>query len=349
MVDGAAALRRPPVLDPELSLGWDDGPLDGLSCLLRCVESALRAQGLSNPEIAQALAVPLDLRGDRRRSSSFRHGHLHWRNAVDGRQHWAEFVALVESGTPCVLMPDRYYWPGDEFEGVKHFLDHMVLAVAHADGVLEVLDTDAPPSDGYRRWIPVTPEVVRGCCRFATVHVTPVPDDAATLRATLLEPTATALGEDLPALRTIERRWRRDGLTGSAARALHVVVLGAVQPSLFLIATAVRQTHPGLADELLTASRAAQRLGKALIGAHRWAGAQADDTSVYDPVLGAFTACEAALTRLSDELHRQLGLQPPPAADPDQDDDGVWRRVVRNQAWCYGDQVAPARSEESTR
>ncbi|MEV5821241.1 hypothetical protein ACFYMB_30520 [Micromonospora haikouensis] len=351
MAEGATRTRRPPVMDPGLSLGWDDGPLDGLSCLLRCVESALRAEGFDNREIAQALAVPLDLRGDRRKSSWFRHGRLDWRNAVDGHEHWDEFTALVAAGTPCVLMPDRYYWPGDEFEGVAHFLDHMVLAVAYDGEVLEVLDTDAPPADGYRRRIPVTPDVVRGCCRFATAHFTPPDDDAAALRATLLEPTAVALAEDLPALRAVARRWRRDGLTGPAARALHVVVLGAVQPSLFLTALAVEQAYPALATELLAASRAAQRLGRTLIGAHRWAGAQADDTSVYAPVLAVFEACEATLARLGDELHRQLDL-PAPDPDADGDDEGVWRRIVRNQAWCYADRVAPAdqhRDEERNR
>ena len=147
MADGATQIRQPPVLDPNRSLGWNDGPLDGLSCLLRCVESALRAQGFDNLQVAQALALPLDLRGERRAPARYRHGRLDWRNATDGREHWAEFTALVGSGTPCVLMPDRFYWPDDEFEGVEHFLDHMVLAVAHDGELLEVLDTDASAAD----------------------------------------------------------------------------------------------------------------------------------------------------------------------------------------------------------
>lgn len=58
--------RERPVFDPARSLGWRTGPLDGLSCLLRCTEAVLRAQGFAPLDVARALALPVDLTGGRR-------------------------------------------------------------------------------------------------------------------------------------------------------------------------------------------------------------------------------------------------------------------------------------------
>lgn len=140
--------RERPVFDPARSLGWRTGPLDGLSCLLRCTEAVLRAQGFAPLDVARALALPVDLTGGRREPARFRSGRLSWRNAVDGREHWGELTRLVTEGSPVILMPDRFYWPGDEFEGRHHFLDHMVLVIGATATELEVLDTDAPPRTG---------------------------------------------------------------------------------------------------------------------------------------------------------------------------------------------------------
>ncbi|MEU1516203.1 hypothetical protein ABZ490_29385 [Streptomyces sp. NPDC005811] len=338
MADRVQAAPVRPVFDPELSLGWRTGPLDGLSCLLRCAESVLRAQGFGPLDVARALAQPLDLSGGRRESGRFRSGRLRWRNAVDGREHWAELERLVADGTPVILMPDRFYWPGDEFEGKRHFLDHMVLVVGCAGSRLVALDTDAPAEDGYVRHIKITPEVKRGACRFATVHFDAPNDTAELLRTTLLEPMARWTADDLAALGGFAARWEREGLSGPTARALHVLVLGELQPALFLTSLSVQDTAPAVADASKAAAAAAQRLGMALLGAHRFAGERAEDSSVYGPVLPAFDSVRTALARLVTTTHTELGLTPTPPGRPD---DRLWHRVERMRDWCFADAVAP--------
>ncbi|MBQ0983215.1 hypothetical protein KBZ10_01395 [Streptomyces sp. F63] len=338
MTDRVQAAPARPVFDPELSLGWRTGPLDGLSCLLRCAESVLRAEGFGPLDVARALALPLDLSGARRAPGRFRSGRLQWRNAVDGREHWAELERLVADGTPVVLMPDRFYWPGDEFEGKRHFLDHMVLVIGRAGSRLTALDTDAPAEDGYLRHIEITPEVRRGACRFATVHFDAPGDTAESLRTTLLEPMARWTADDLAALDGFAARWEREGLNGPMARALHVLVLGELQPALFLTSLSVQDTAPAVADASRSAAAAAQRLGMALLGAHRFAGEQAEDSSFYGPVLPAFDSVRTALARLVSTAHAELGLVQDPPGRPD---DRLWHRVERMRDWCFADAVAP--------
>lgn len=337
----AEPARLRPVFDPELSIGWREGPLDGLSCLLRCVESVLRSQGFSTLQVAHALALPLDLTGGRRESARYRDGSLRWRNAGDGREHWDELAELAAAGTPLILMPDRFYWPGDEFEGRQHFLDHMVLVIGHDGTALEVLDTDAPPEDGYVRRVAVTPEVVRSACRFATVHFDLPSGSPGALRRTLLEPTARWVAEDLPALRGFAESWERDGLTGPQARALHVLMLGEVQPNLFLTAMAVRDTEPRLAETAGSCAGSARRFAMTLLGAHRYAGEEATDRSVYEPVLPLFRSLETSLTRLASAAYRELDLGEVPLAAPD---DRLRQRVERMRAWCFSEGVAPDRT-----
>ena len=330
-----------PAFRPDLSLGWRDGPLDGLSCLLRCIESILRSQGFGPLQVAHALALPLDLTGGRREPASYPTGRVRWRNAEDGREHWDALLELVRAGTPLILMPDRFYWPSDEFEGKQHFLDHMVLVIGYDRNELEVLDTDAPPEHGYIRRIPVTPEVVRSACRFATVDFAMPTGTPETLRTTLLEPMARWIADDLASLRGFAERWERDGLTGPLARALHVLLLGEAQPNLFLTALAVREFEPQLAEAADSSANVARRVGMALLGAHRYAGDDASDRTVYEPVLSVFRTLEASLTRLTTAVHRELGLGDPLATDPD---DRLWQHVERMQTWCFSENVAPDRT-----
>ncbi|MFG2611571.1 cysteine peptidase family C39 domain-containing protein [Streptomyces anulatus] len=330
--------RERPVFDPARSLGWRTGPLDGLSCLLRCTEAVLRAQGFAPLDVARALALPVDLTGGRREPARFRSGRLSWRNAVDGREHWGELTRLVAEGSPVILMPDRFYWPGDEFEGRHHFLDHMVLVIGATETELEVLDTDAPPEDGFVRRIPVSPAVVRSACRFATVHFEPPEDTADSLRETLVRPMTRWLAEDLAALDGFAERWEREGLTGPMARALHVLVLGELQPALFLTALSVRDTDPAVADAARSAAAASQRLGLALLGAHRYAGEEAQDRTVYRPVLSVFGSARRALAALV-----AVSSGTPEAGDgpPRPADDRLWRRVEDMRAWCFAEDVTP--------
>ncbi len=339
-------MRTTPFFDPEASLGWRNGPLDGLSCLLRCVEATLRSEGFSNHEIACALARPVDLAGGRR-EPDFRHGELRWRNAVDGAEHWGELRAVVESGRPVTLMPDRFYWPGDEFEGKEHFLDHMVLVFSFDGTTMRALDTDAPAQERYTRTIPITDSVVHSACRWTTVHFDRPQETLESLRTTLLEPMARWLAEDLAGLHGISRRWEETGLTGPVARALHVLVLGELQPNLFTTATAVGEFFPAVAVSAFRAAEKAQALGKLLIGAHRFGGDRPLDVGVYQPVFRSFGPLVSALTELTDVLHRELGLVRPAARERS---DVLWQRINGLRDWCYADAVAaprfPQKAEE---
>ena len=337
MADRAGPMPERPTFDPALSLGWKTGPLDGLSCLLRCVESVLRAQGFAPLDVARALALPVDLTGGRRESARFRSGRLRWRNAIDGRELWDELELLLAAGTPVILMPDRFYWPGDEFEGKHHFLDHMVLVIASNGTELEVLDTDAPPEDGFKRRIPLSPDVVRSACRFATVQFEPPRDTAASLRETLVEPMTSWLADDLSALAGFAERWERKGLPGPMARALHVLVLGELQPALFLTSLSVQDTAPAVAEAARSAAAAAQRLGLALLGAHRYAGEQASDSTVYRPVLSVFDSTRRALARLVDTSRGARGTGDLSAGAAD---DRLWQRVEHMREWCFSEDVA---------
>ncbi|SCL18057.1 Glutamate-1-semialdehyde aminotransferase [Micromonospora inyonensis] len=338
------AERRPQplVFDPALSLGWEGSPIDGLSCLLRCVEAVLRARGLTRLEVARALALPVDLAGRRRQPGRFRSGWLAWRNAVDGRTHWDEFRRLVRSGQPVLLMPDRYYWPGDEFEGRRHFLDHMVLAVGLNDTRLVVLDTDAPPADDYRRPLAVTPELMRGACRFATIHFASPRDTAETLRETLLAPGADWLSADMPAVSGFAESWRKQGLTGPLARGLHVVALGEIQPNLYLTSVAVAEEFPDVTAAAGRAAAGARHLGRLLLAAHRYAGDRPDDRSVYEPAIDSFLRLRTALDEYTDVVHHRLGryrTQRP--GDPE----ALWKRVARTSRWCFAEDVAAPTSD----
>ncbi|WP_176737851.1 BtrH N-terminal domain-containing protein [Micromonospora inyonensis] len=311
------------------------------------MEAVLRAQGFNRHEVARALALPVDLTGGRRSSGAYRSGHLLWRNTADGRKHWSELTALVRAGTPVILMPDRYYWPGDEFEGRQHFLDHMVLVVAADDDCLVVLDTNAPAKGHYTRVVPVTPAVVRSACRFATAHFERPVDTAETLRLTLLEPTARWLVADLPAVAEFGEGWRVEGITGPLARALHVLVLGELQPNLFLTGAAVAEAFLAVAAAATAAADRAQSLGELLLGAHRYAP-DADDATVYRPVLGTYLDTEAALRNLCGLLQREVGeVDAAPVGHVR--DDRLRQRVIRMQAWCFADEVAaPEATEETT-
>lgn len=329
-------LREKPVLDPARSLGWRTGPLDGLSCMLRCVEAVLRAQGFDPLAVARALAQPLDLAGGRKQLTAFRSGNLSWHSEDDGARHWDRITAAVSGGTPVILMPDRFYWPDDEFGGQRHFFDHMVLVTDVTAGEISVLDINAPADDGYVCVIPVTPNVVRSACRYATAHFTYRPDTAQTIGTELLLPLAEWLADDLPSLIEFGQRWEQDGLTGPFARALHVLILGEAQPNLFLTAHAVDEHYPAAAAALFAAAEDARRLGLKLLDAHRWAGEDADDTTVYGPVLSfQHTLCD----RLSDvdaELRRALDTP----VVTGQADDRIWRRLDRLRSWLFGESVS---------
>jgi len=272
-VSGAAAH---PVFDPRQALGWRDVALDGLNCVLRCVEATLAYHGYTPQQIARCLAGEMDLLG-RDMARDFPGCALSWRIADgEGEKNWQFVLDSVTAGTPVIIMPDRYYWPGDEFQNRFHFHDHAVLAYAWSadERALTVLDTDAPPEDGFRRRLMESASLRSACTRVTTVELT-APVDERTAdefgRAQIATRTAS-LASDAVALRRLFDRLRENGLSGELGRGLHVLVLGDLQPLLFLYGEALAGAEDPLVQRVrkaaLVAAGGAKRLGQALIAAH---------------------------------------------------------------------------------
>ena len=298
--------------DPETALGWSDVALDGLSCYLRCVESVLRWRGHDSEAVALALGGPVDLLRRGRSGSTYDAHAVEWRIAAEAAAHREQLVATLRSGEPVILMPDRFYWPGDEFEGRRHFHDHMVLAFALEDGVLSVLDTDASAGSEFVRRIPMDAAAWRACTRWGVVRATAgSPRTAEQMASRTLRPSLRLLAVDAVELRAFGERWRRDGIDDPLARALHVAVLGDFQPTLFLFAEAARAWDRGgglepVIGPAAAAAKSAKTLGLLLLALHREAS---DDA--YEIAIAAFDRFLDAAEALLASIAGWLGEEPP--------------------------------------
>jgi hypothetical protein len=330
----------PPRFDSATALGWSDVALDGLSCYLRCVEAVLRRRGHSAAEVAVALGGPVDLLRRGRSGSSYDAHVVEWQVADDGREHCRRLAELVRSGEPAIVMPDRFFWPGDELQGRHHFHDHMVLAFALEDDVLSVLDTDAPSERGHVRRLPVDPNLWRACTRWGVVRPTAGagPRSAAEFAARVLGPSLRLLSVDLAELRSFAGRWHAEGLDETRAHAMHVAVLGDFQPTLFLFAEAARGLEGGgellasVVEPALRAAKSAKALGLLLIAIHRRPSARA-----YADAVGAYDRFLDAVDLLLDAIVDRLGVAHPPPAIPTGRVEQRLRELVR---YCFSEEPA---------
>ncbi|MFK4100732.1 hypothetical protein ACI2L1_11780 [Streptomyces sp. NPDC019531] len=333
-----------PVFDPQRALGWRDVALDGLNCVLRCVEATLAHHGYTPQQIARCLAGELDLLG-RDMAREFPGCALSWRTADgEGERNWQFVLDSVTAGTPVIIMPDRYYWPGDEFEGRFHFHDHAVLAYAwcEEEGVLTVLDTDAPPEDGFRRRLTESAQVRSACTRVAALDLTS-PVDQRTGdefgRAQIVTRTAPLASEAI-ALRHFFGALRENGLSGELGRGLHVLVLGDLQPLLFLFGEALTDAQDPqvlrVRQAALSAAAGAKRLGQALIAAHsqrdRQQGYQAA-LALADRLLNGVDSLVAAM--------RDAGGSVLGGPDPDNVTRALHAKLAAITETCFGE-GAPA-------
>lgn len=347
---GSAVESRPdrPRFDRAGALGWNDVPLDGLNCYLRCVEAVLRRRGHSREEVAAALCGPVDLLRRHRNGSHYDRHEVEWRIAADGREHWGELAATLAAGEPAIVMPDRFHWPGDELEGVDHFHDHTVLAFALDSSTLSVLDTDAPREDDYVREIPVTPQLRRACTRWAVVRAVRSASDppgagrrsgeeraraTAEFMARKLEPSPALLGTDHAELAAFGEEWRAAGLRAPLAHALHVAALGDFQPTLFLFAEGAAQVEGAELEPVAAASRRAAKraksLGMLMLALHR-----EDSPDAYALALGSFDSFLDAVATLRDEIAARLGREPPTPPEPT----GAFAaRLAGLAAYCFDD------------
>lgn len=329
--------------DRATALGWNDVALDGLSCYLRCVEAVLRWRGASREEVAVALGGPVDLLRRGRSGSTYDAHTVEWRVAGDGREHSDLMVETLRAGEPVILMPDRFFWPGDELEGRRHVHDHMVLAYEYEDGVLRVLDTDAPVEAGHVRWLPAEPDLWRACTRWGVVRPTAgtAPRSAAEFAPRVLGPSLELIGADLPELRLFGEQWQLNGLEPPLAHALHVAVLGDFQPTLFLFAEAGRCLEGGGAPEAVVepaaaAARRAKSLGLLLLALHREGSPDA-----YAVATGAFDRFLGSVEELAGAIAAELGTELPAAPEPT----GFVRRRLQDLAgYCFEEEPSAAAS-----
>ncbi|WP_445397690.1 hypothetical protein ACSMX9_26620 [Streptomyces sp. LE64] len=326
------------------ALGWQDRALDGLNCVLRCIESVLRFRGLDPLAVARALNGPLDPVG-RDLANDFDGCRVAYRTEFDDGSRNVPFVLeRVGAGEPVMVLPDRFHLPGDVYEGRFHFHDHAVLAVdwAPPDGVLTVLDTDADPADGFRRHWTLTPALGALFTWVGTVTVTGAPDhrDPQEYFAERLHRDTALLSVGADALGTLLDELAVAGLGAVSARALHVLVLGDIQPQLFIYANALAVAPASgqplaLPAELAAVRQAAldarvhaKRLGIALIAAHE----KPDPLAVYPRVLELGRPLRTALDRLRGALVDAGGQEGP--AEPGAAD-RLRERFGRIQSTCF--------------
>lgn len=338
----AATARAPEyAFDPTVALGWKSIGLDGLGCFLRSVEAVLVGHGYGSREIAQGLAVPLEL--VRRGAwfgpmSEFPACTVRWHltELGDGARQWPLVAETLGDGAPVVLMPDGYHWAGDQYQGREHFHHHMVLAHRLDEGGLHLLDTDAPAAEGYRRTVEVDDELRRSCSRVALVEdiAPPRARSAEEMAEALLPSSLPALAEDIAELRAFHGRvWSGGPLSTLVAKGIDVLVLGDIQPQLFLLghalADADQESVRRVSAAALTAAARAQKLGLLMMGLHRF---QAE--GVYGVAHEEISLLADSLDGLLDEMHRWHGSERPPAVGAD--GAHITRRLLGETQWCFG-------------
>ncbi|MFJ2669364.1 hypothetical protein [Streptomyces sp. NPDC087525] len=332
---------RPYAFDPATALGWKNIGLDGLGCFLRAVEAVLLHRGYGAREVAQGLAAPLDLvrRGDwYGPMSEFGACAARWHltGIGTGERQWPRIAALVTSGTPVVLMPDAHHWPGDEYEGKEHFHHHMVLAHRLDEDGLHLLDTDAPASEGFRRVIPVTEKLRRSCTRYAVLERVehPVAHRPEELAARLVPGSVLPLAQDIAELRAFHARvWSGARLPLLLAKGMDVLVLGDIQPQLFVLGHALAGSDDRRTAEVSTAcleaAARAQKLGLLLLGLHRFRA-----EGVYAMAHEEVATLAASLDVLLDAMCRYAGAVRPRAAG---DGTRLVHRLRGETHWCFGE------------
>lgn len=327
-----------PVFDPARALGWRDGPLDGITCVLRCVEAVLQAAGYSSLEVARCLGGEPDLLA-RDMALEFPGCRLEWRFAPSGKENWPYLLEQLSTGEPVIIMPDLYYYPGSYYEGVHHFHDHSVLATGWDPDaeVLTVLDTLGPPEQGYRRELPKTPELV-ACCTRMTPIVRTKPVDRRPSDVYAEEQVgnhAVTVAADARALRKLLEGYAEEGMDGVSARAVHLLVLGHLQPQLFLFGSSIgpdaHERFQQVRAAALSAATRANRFGRLLIAAHE----QPDPAPYYRQALTVAPVMVDALDSLADAMCKAGGNARVDAQLADTADAALHNRLREIIHICY--------------
>jgi hypothetical protein len=332
----AAAEMRPFVLDPNRALGWRSIGLDGLGCYLRSVEAVLIQQGYEAGQVATGLAQPLDLvrrGGWYGPVSDYPACRLRWHDKEFGRDAWPHIELVLGRGGAVILMYDGYHWPGDPYEGAHHYHHHMVLAHRLDGATLHLLDIDAPAAAGYRSTVPLNESVIAACKRYAVFErVTPPGLLAPPAVAESVAGSVRSLAEDIVELDAFHRLvWTGGELTPILAKGLHVLVLGDIQPQLFLLGQALGAAGENeVARALLAAAGRAQKLGLLLIGLHRF-----NSGGIYEIAHEELPALVRSLESLLESMCSVNGVERPRIDATD--GSRFVRRLLGETQWCFGE------------
>ncbi len=252
-----AELKRP-IFDPKLSIGWDSGPLDGMSCLLRCIEACLRAMGHDREEIIRMLGGPLNL-VERDMARDFPGCTISWSEGGVGLGRVLD--------KPQIVVLDRSTLPWDDQYGGLSRYDHMMLLI-NADGSsLEFLDTDAPADVEFVRVVPRLSDIEARVARTAEVSGGSIPR---TKFDSVLDNSLQTLTTDITTV--------RERLTAALGKptvgvAPHVYLLGDLQPSVYLLgADASLVGRPDIATSCTVAAKNFRRAGECLAYRDRFPG-----------------------------------------------------------------------------
>ncbi len=283
----------PSRIDRSRALGWRDVSIDGLNCYLRYAEAMLQERGYTADDVVQELggAITDRFESDGSPYLGFSAVSARWYVAPPGSSSWDRLAAAVEEGKALLVWPDAYFWPGDEFEGVRHVHHHSFLALRLDRDRLHYLDVESDERRGYRMDIRVTDDVRRACTRVLELHIPPPPRaiDEAAVRDLLVR-SLSPLANLADQTSELAEAWV-EIVSRPLARAVDLWAISDVQPQPYLLAHMCERI--GFADVAACARRAAAQAKKIslfLYGLHRY---EAD---------APYYLCESDLAELGSRL-----------------------------------------------
>ncbi len=335
---GASKPVKPRIeLDPRDALGWRDIPLDGLNCYLRSVEAILRSHGHRRDDVLAAMSGPVtdDMPADGSPWFRLNGSRAQLTAALDGGSLWPSIESDLRAGTPVIVFPDYYYWPGSRFRHRRHVHDHAILLTEIRGNSVEYLDIDAERRDGFRASVSVDDDVAQAFRRVLAVEPAPPaprqsPDELRRIVAASVAP----LTRWVQGVRALAAWWRDDAYPG-LAHAVEWWIFSDLQSQLFLMAEQCAEIDDGrLVPAARAATTQAQKAGLFLIAMneykseapYRLAG---DDIALLGDRLATLAYAAAEYVAGTVEF------------GADRNGEKLWRRLDALSRWHVGIQLRP--------
>lgn len=331
-----------PLMSPNGAVGWQDIPLDGLNCYLRCVEAVLRGAGFTANEVIDELggAVTDQLGNDGRPYFRLRHGSQRWHVAESGRHNWATVRACLRDGQPVLIWPDAFYWPGDRLAGRRHVHHHAVLAVRIDGGSLHYLDIDVGEASNFTGFVPITDEAIRACTRVVEVSVPGrIPSATSADVHEMISASIAPIGRFAQAADTLVGWWSTCQSRSEARRLAHAVdlwVLGDIQPQLYLLACLCRRFgFDLLADKGFAAAAQAKKISLFLFALHGY-----KPIAPYDLCIEDIVTLARRLRAVEHAAGEAVGIHDTPAIGSAEK--WLFARLETLSAWHFGVGISDA-------